>query len=102
MTPETPGPHPPSADDPTPRRLGPEKEAHLPSRPEESAGHDPNEPAEVEGHASLRLVFAPESPEHTIEVRYRPSAAPGEPPEVELHAFSRWSDKRLKRVIRPL
>jgi hypothetical protein len=59
-------------------------------------------PAETEAHGTLILTFAPDAPEQTIEVRYRPPARSDAPPEVEVHAFTKWSDRRLKRAVRAL
>jgi hypothetical protein len=41
---------------------------------------------ETEGHAHLVLSFPPDTEAQTIELRYTPPAAPGELPEIELHA----------------
>lgn len=52
---------------------------------------------ETEAHAALRISFPPDTQKQTLTLTYRPPAAPGDEPEVEVHGWSRWSDVRLKR-----
>jgi hypothetical protein len=69
-----------------------ETEAHMPYRR--------SSPPEAEAHAALRISFPPDAQEQTRALTYRPPAAPGDEPEVEVHGYIRWSDVRLKRDIR--
>ena len=73
----------------------PETEAHMPFRrtdpskdETETEAHGfsarPIDP-EAEAYGRLRLTFPPDAPAQTFELRYRPPAAPGDEPEVELH-----------------
>lgn len=50
---------------------------------------------------SLTISFPPGTPAGRLDVTYRPPEEGGDP-EVELHGFTRWSDVRLKRAVRPL
>ena len=54
---------------------------------------------EAEAQA-LRVAWPPNAAEHTLALLYRPADG-SEGPEVELHAI-KYSDRRLKRHVRPL
>lgn len=80
--------------------FAPETEAHMPSR-KGGPSQDERPAPETEAQASLSLTFRPDATERTIEVCYRPSGTPGEPPEVQLHLY-KFFDRRLKRSVRSL
>lgn len=71
-------------------KFSPETEAHgirckdVPETEAHGFSMSPADPA-LEAYARIRLSFPADAEEQTVELRYRPSQTPGEPPEVEVH-----------------